>query len=167
MKVPRRPRRRPLLLAAAMGLTLAGALVVTGGVASAAIVGTPTTIVGVQSGRCLEVPNASTTNGVQTQLYDCFGAANQTWTYTSAKQLTVYGNKCLDAYGRGTTNGTIVAIWDCNGQTNQQWNVNSSGTITNVQSGLCLDANGAATANGTKIILWACGNGDNQKWSLT
>ncbi|WFE29451.1 RICIN domain-containing protein [Solwaraspora sp. WMMD791] len=123
-------------------------------------------IVGVQSGRCLEVPNSSTTNGTQTQLWDCNGATGQRWTRTSAGQLMVYGTKCLDANGQGTTNGTTVIIWDCNGQPNQQWTVDASGTIRGVQSGLCLDANGAATANGTKMILWSCHTGTNQQWTL-
>ncbi len=123
-------------------------------------------VVGGQSGRCLDVPNSSTSNGTQLQLYDCSGGSNQRFTYTSGKQLTVYGNKCLDASGQGTSNGTAVIIWDCNGQTNQQWNVNANGTITGVQSGLCVDANGAATANGTKIILWSCNGGTNQQWAL-
>jgi non-reducing end alpha-L-arabinofuranosidase len=135
------------------------------GIALAATVGTPTPIVGAQSGRCLDLPNANTTNGTQVQLWDCNGQANQSWTYTSGKQLQAYGNKCLDAYGQATANGTAVIIWDCNGQTNQQWNINANGTITGVQSGLCLDANGAATANGTKIILWSCNSGSNQQWS--
>ncbi|WFF04245.1 ricin-type beta-trefoil lectin domain protein [Micromonospora sp. WMMD964] len=123
-------------------------------------------LVGGQSGRCVEVPNSSTTNGTQTQLWDCGSGANQRWTHTSGRQLTVYGNKCLDASGNGTANGTQVIIWDCHGGTNQQWNVNTNGTVTNVQSGLCLDANGAATANGTKIILWSCNGGTNQQWTL-
>jgi hypothetical protein len=123
-------------------------------------------IVGGQSGRCVDVPNGSTTNGTQVQLYDCWGGTMQRWTATASKQLTVYGTKCLDASNRGTTNGTAVIIWDCNGQTNQQWNLNANGTITGVQSGLCLDANGAGTANGTKIILWSCNGGANQQWSL-
>jgi hypothetical protein len=122
-------------------------------------------LVGGQSGRCVDVPNGTTTNGTQTQLYDCSGGSNQRWTYTSSKQLQVYGSKCLDANGKGTTNGTAVIIWDCNGQTNQQWNLNSNGTITGVQSGLCLDATNAATANGTKLILWTCNGGPNQQWS--
>ncbi|MET7426363.1 ricin-type beta-trefoil lectin domain protein [Dactylosporangium sp. NPDC005555] len=122
---------------------------------------------GVQSGRCLDVDNSSTTNGVQLQLWDCNGQNNQAWTQTSGRQLVVYGNKCLDAYNNGTTNGTVVAIWDCNGQTNQQWSVNTVGTITGVQSGLCLDASGHGTANGTKIVLWACGSGTNQRWTLS
>ncbi|WP_405143150.1 RICIN domain-containing protein [Sphaerisporangium sp. NBC_01403] len=120
----------------------------------------------VNAGRCLDVPNATTTNGTQLQLWDCGTGSNQQWTLTSAKQLQVYGNKCLDASNHGTTNGTQVIIWDCNGQTNQQWNINSNGTITGVQSGLCLDANAAGTANGTKLILWSCNGGANQQWSL-
>lgn len=123
-------------------------------------------IVGSQSGRCIEVPNGSMTNGTQVQLADCQNVSQQHWTYTSGKQLQVYGNKCLDAYGQGTSNGTQVIIWDCNGQANQQWNVNSNGTITGVQSGLCLDATGAGTASGTKIIIWSCHGGTNQQWSL-
>jgi endoglucanase len=123
-------------------------------------------IVGSASGRCIDVPNASTSNGIQVQLWDCNGASNQRFTYTSSKQLMVYGNKCLDANGRGTSNGTAVIIWDCNGQANQQWNLNSNGSISGVQSGLCLDATGAATTNGTKIQLYSCWGGSNQQWSL-
>lgn len=123
-------------------------------------------IVGGQSGRCVDVPNFSTANGTQVQLWDCSGGTNQRWTYTANKQLTVYGNKCLDAYDAGTANGTAVVIWDCHGGLNQQWNLNADGTITGVPSGLCLDANGAATTNGTKIILWSCNGGANQQWSL-
>jgi hypothetical protein len=156
---------RPIAAIASSLILAAMAVTVTQQAAAAAVVGTPTPIVGAASGRCLDVPNSSTTNGAQIQLYDCSGAANQSWTYTSSKQLTVYGNKCLDANGRGTSNGTAVIIWDCNGQTNQQWNVNADGTVTGVQSGLCVDANGAATGNGTKIILWSCNGQANQRWS--
>jgi hypothetical protein len=123
-------------------------------------------LVGGQSGRCVDVPNATTTNGTQVQLWDCISNSTaQRWTYTAARQLQVYGTKCLDANGAGTSNGTQAIIWDCHGGTNQQWNVNADGTITGVQSGLCLDANGAATANGTRLILWSCNGGANQRWT--
>jgi hypothetical protein len=124
------------------------------------------TIVGGQSGRCVDIGGSSTANGTQAQLWDCHGNTNQRFTYTSGKQLQVFGNKCLGANNQGTGNGTAVVIGDCTSQTAQQWNVNANGTITGVQSGLCLDANGAATANGTKVILWSCGSGANQQWSL-
>jgi endo-1,4-beta-xylanase len=94
-------------------------------------------VVGAQSGRCIDVPNSSRTNGTRVQLYDCNGQSNQSWTYTSGRQLTVFGSLCLDAAGSG--NGSAIQIYSCNGQTNQQWLVDSNGTITGVQSGRCLD----------------------------
>ncbi|MCX4767078.1 ricin-type beta-trefoil lectin domain protein [Streptomyces sp. NBC_01275] len=124
-------------------------------------------VVGTQSGRCLDLFNSTIAKGTQAELWDCNGGSNQAWTYTSRKELVVYGNKCLDAYNLGTTNGTKVVIWDCNGQNNQKWNVNSDGTITNVNAGLCLDASGAGTANRTPMVLWTCAGADNQKWTLT
>jgi endo-1,4-beta-xylanase len=129
--------------------------------------GTTGAVRGVGSGRCLDDPNSTTTQGTQQQIWDCNGQANQRWTRTSSNQLTltVGGTTlCLDASGRGTTNGTPVIIWACNGQTNQQWNVNSNGTVTNVLSGLCLDVTGLGTANGTRVQLWACSGGSNQQW---
>ncbi|BCJ62523.1 ricin-type beta-trefoil lectin domain protein [Micromonospora endophytica] len=131
--------------------------------------GTPgqtTTIVGVGSGRCVDVPGFSTTNGTQLQLWDCHGGTNQQWTYTSGRTLSGQGsNKCLDAEGYGTSPGTRVQIYDCHGGSNQQWQLNADGTITGVQSGLCLDANAAGTANGTRLVLWSCNGQANQRWN--
>jgi hypothetical protein len=123
----------------------------------------------VGSGRCLDVPNSSTTPGTQLQIYTCNGGANQSWTHSSSSQLTVTENGttlCLDASGQGTSAGTKVITWSCNGQANQQWNLNADGTITGVQSGLCLDVTGASTANGALVELWTCNGGTNQQWSL-
>ncbi|MEV6183183.1 non-reducing end alpha-L-arabinofuranosidase family hydrolase [Streptomyces sp. NPDC052015] len=120
---------------------------------------------GVGSGRCLDVPGASQTNGTNLQIYDCWGGTNQQWTLTDSNQLTVYGNKCLDVPGHATTAGTRVQIWTCSGGANQQWRVNADGTIVGVESGLCLDVSGGATANGTAVQLWNCNGGNNQKWT--
>lgn len=117
------------------------------------------------SGRCLDVPNASQNSGTQVTLWDCNGGANQQWTVNTTKQIQVYGNKCLDAEGAGTAAGTRVIIWDCNGGTNQQWNVNSDGTITGVQSGLCVGPNGGGTANSTPVTLQSCSGAASQKWT--
>jgi hypothetical protein len=117
------------------------------------------------SGRCLDVPNASQTSGTQVTLWDCNGGANQQWTVNTTKQIQVYGNKCLDAEGASTSAGTRVIIWDCNGGTNQQWNVNSDGTITGVQSGLCVGPNGGGTANSTPVTLQSCSGAASQKWT--
>ncbi|WP_246636866.1 endo-1,4-beta-xylanase [Actinoplanes hulinensis] len=125
--------------------------------------GTGNRIVGAQSGRCVDVPGATQNNGTRVQLYDCNGQANQTWTLTSSRQLTVYGTRCLDAAGSG--NGSAVQIYACNGQANQQWNVNTNGTITNVQSGRCLDVWG--TGNGQQIQIYDCNGQANQRFSLS
>ncbi|MFD5407898.1 endo-1,4-beta-xylanase [Streptomyces griseorubiginosus] len=119
----------------------------------------------VGSGRCVDVPNAGTTDGTQVQLWDCNNATNQQWTSTSAGELRVYGNKCLDAAGTG--NGARVQIYSCWGGANQQWRLNSDGSIVGVQSGLCLDAVGNGTANGTQIQLYTCSGGSNQRWTRT
>jgi hypothetical protein len=122
-------------------------------------------IVGLGSGRCVDVPGATQQIGTQVQLWDCNGGTNQQWTSTAAGELRVFGGDCLDAAGQGTTAGTKVDIWTCNGGNNQKWTVNGDGTITGVQSGLCLDATGGGTTNGTLLELWTCNGGSNQKWT--
>ncbi|MFC4535414.1 glycoside hydrolase family 27 protein [Sphaerisporangium dianthi] len=125
--------------------------------------GQSSTLVSAASGRCLDVPNSSTTNGTQPVIWDCNGQANQRWTF-SGQTIQALG-KCLDA-PNGATAGSKVQIWDCNGGTNQQWTLNSNGTIRNVQlSNLCLDVYNNNTANGTTVILWTCGSAANQRWS--
>jgi hypothetical protein len=124
---------------------------------------------GTGSNRCLDVPNQSTTNGTQLQIYDCWSGANQQWTYANG-EISVYSGsskKCLDASGGGTANGTAAIIWSCHGGSNQKWNLNSNGSITNAASGLCLDVAGLATANGSKVQLWTCTGATNQRWTLT
>ncbi|MDG4790133.1 ricin-type beta-trefoil lectin domain protein [Micromonospora sp. WMMD1102] len=122
--------------------------------------GSAAQIVGAQSGRCVDVP--SRTNGTRVRLYDCNRQVQQSWTYTSDKQLRVYGDMCLDAAGSG--NGAAVQIYSCHSQTNQQWNVNSNGTITGVQSGRCLDV--WSTANGAQIQIYDCHGQTNQRFNL-
>ncbi|GAA3486997.1 endo-1,4-beta-xylanase [Streptomyces cremeus] len=120
---------------------------------------------GVASGRCLDVPGATTTDGAQVQLWDCNNNTNQQWSHTAAGELRVYGDKCLDAAGNG--NGAKVQIYSCWGGDNQKWRLNSDGSVVGVQSGLCLDAAGAGTANGTLAQLYSCSNAGNQRWTLT
>lgn len=121
-------------------------------------------LVGSQSGRCADDTGSSTTDGTAIELYDCSGAGNQLWTYTSASELRVLG-KCMDASGQGTSNGTAIILYTCNGGINQKWTLAANGEIRGVQSGLCLDATGKGTANGTLLELYTCNGGANQSWS--
>ncbi|GKQ41396.1 non-reducing end alpha-L-arabinofuranosidase family hydrolase [Streptomyces sp. A012304] len=154
--------RRHLSVALSVLVASAATLVVNPSPAQAASTGA---LRGVGSGRCLDVPGASQTDGTNLQIWDCHGGTNQQWTLTDNNQLTVYGNKCLDVPGHATTAGTRPVIWPCNGGTNQQWRVNSDGTVVAVESGLCLDVSGGATANGTAVQLWNCTGANNQKWT--
>ena len=122
-------------------------------------------LVGSQSGRCLNIAGGAQANGTAAQIWDCNGAASQTFAPSQAGEIRVYGNKCLDAYGQGTSAGTAVVIWDCNGGNNQKWMLADNGTVVGVQSRLCLDVNGQATGNGAKVQLWTCNGGANQKWN--
>jgi O-glycosyl hydrolase len=126
-------------------------------------------LIGSQSGRCLDVPGVSTTNGTQLDIYDCNAGSNQEFSLTASGAITVYSGstvKCLDGYQDGTAAGTIVDIYTCNGGANQQWVVHPDGSITNAASGLCLDVYGQGTTNGTKIDEWTCNGGGNQRWTL-
>ncbi|HJP80100.1 MAG TPA: arabinofuranosidase catalytic domain-containing protein, partial [Pseudonocardiaceae bacterium] len=54
----------------------------------------------VGAGKCLDVPNSTTTAGTQTQIWDCDGSTGQAITHTTSNQLTLYnGADCLDANG--------------------------------------------------------------------
>ncbi|MFF5297036.1 ricin-type beta-trefoil lectin domain protein [Paractinoplanes globisporus] len=120
---------------------------------------------GTGSGRCLDVPNATQTDGTLLAIWDCNGGANQWWTLTAGGALSVYGGKCLDVPGHATTAGTRVQIWTCNGGANQQWRLGSDGSVVGAESGLCLDVTGAATANGSPVEIWTCNGAANQKWT--
>jgi hypothetical protein len=111
---------------------------------------------GVASGRCLDVPGGSTTNGTALDLWECNGGGNQSWNLTAAKELRVYGNKCLTA-------GSPATIDACSGTTDQAWEIQPDKTVTSVgRPGQCLEA--ADTGNGSAVNVSACNGQNNQQW---
>jgi endo-1,4-beta-xylanase len=164
-----RPRRAALRLRLTVAVAVAAATLGVLAAAGPAAADTTGPVQAVGAGKCLDVTGHSSTAGTQADIAACSGGSSQTWTHTSANQLTVYsgsGQMCLDANGKGTSPGTKVIIWTCNGQANQQWTINANGTITGVQSGLCLDVTGASTADGALVELWTCNGQPNQQWRL-
>ncbi|HEU5428200.1 MAG TPA: ricin-type beta-trefoil lectin domain protein [Actinocrinis sp.] len=128
-----------------------------------------TSITGVASGRCVDVPGWSTTSGTQLDLWDCNNGGNQQWNYTTTHLLTVYSNKCMQAgTGTGTVaSGTAVVIEDCTGLPAQQWTVNAGGTITNAGgTNLCLDTVAGAGADGTLLDVATCSGSTSQNWKV-
>jgi glucose/arabinose dehydrogenase len=139
-----------------------------GRAAEALTSGTP--LIGVASGRCLDVKGNSKTPGAALQIYQCNGGANQGFTFTAAGELRVYESTlCVEPKNGSTTlgGGTVVAIASCSGLPAQQWRLNADKSITATQSGLCLDVMSQGTANQTPVQLWTCKNQDNQRWNST
>jgi glucose/arabinose dehydrogenase len=158
----RRPRPRVLVAAGAAIATVAALTVAGMGPASAAI-GSP--VIGVGSGRCLDVVGNVDEPRTRLNIHDCNGQDNQAWQVTQAGELKVFdATMCLDVVGQDTTAPADVQIFTCHGGPNQQWRINPDGTITGVQSGLCLDVKGEATGNSAPVQLYTCTGRDNQKW---
>lgn len=122
-------------------------------------------LAGTQSGKCLDVPNSSFTNGTQVDIQNCTGSSQEEFTLTASGAVTA-GGKCLDAYQQGKTAGTVVDVYTCNGGSNQRWALRPDGVLTNAASGLCLDVAGQKTAAGSPVDLWTCNGGTNQQWTL-
>ncbi|MCU1682347.1 MAG: glycoside hydrolase family 5, partial [Amycolatopsis sp.] len=161
--IPTRRWRRALAAVSITVLTTALAWTDVG--TAAAAVTTPGTIVGQQSGRCVDVASGGTANGAVVQLYDCNGTGAQQWQAGSNGAITnPQSGRCLDVNGASTANGARVQLYDCNGTGAQQWQVGSNGTITNPQSGKCLDATGSP--NSSALQIWACGGSANQQWTV-
>lgn len=157
----RSPWRR-LAASVATAALAAGALLALAPTAQAAA----PPLVGVQSGRCLEVRGNSTAAGAAIQLGDCNGAAGQGWALTPAGELRTHdGTRCLDALEWGTTAGTALISWTCTGSANQTFAWGANRSLVHRRSGLCVDVNGARTANGTAVALWTCNGRTNQQWT--
>ncbi|WP_405884593.1 ricin-type beta-trefoil lectin domain protein [Streptomyces sp. NBC_01136] len=73
-------------------------------------------------GLCLDIANASQSDGAVIQLATCNGGWAQRFNLNSSHDLvnTVIG-KCVDAKDSGTANGTRLQLWDCGGTSNQKW----------------------------------------------
>lgn len=166
----------PLRTVTAVALALLLGLVAGGPAAATALAAGPSParaaatggpVVGVASGRCLDVSGASTALRTPVLVHTCHGRENQRWSLTERGELRVYGGTlCLDARGRGTTPGTVVQTYTCHGGDWQRWRVGADGTVRGVASGLCLDVTGRATADRSPVQLWACNGGDWQRWEV-
>jgi len=124
-------------------------------------------ILGVNSGRCLDVANANSADGTAVQIYDCNGTNAQSWLIGSDNTLRALG-KCLTTVGGGTTDHTLVEIRTCTGSVGQKWERygTNSNSLRNPNSGRCLDVLGFQTANGSRPGLWECNGLSNQQWVI-
>jgi autotransporter-associated beta strand protein len=143
-------------------------------------------VVNRKSGKVMEVPDASTSDGVQLDLSTYRGANNQLWdiypigstngigaTNGDLSYFTmraVHDEKAADDINWSYKNGNAISQWGSGGNSVDQWFFEYAGNgyfyIRNRWSGLCLDATDDALANGGRIIQWAANGKSNQQWRL-
>lgn len=118
------------------------------------------------SGRCVDVPGATSSLGASIQLADCNGTGAQHW-IRAGSTFRVYGNECLDIDSGKIASGTRVQLWQCSNNNNAQyWSVMSDGTIRSKDVNLCLEAKDGGTGNGTTLRIGTCVAGKAaQQWS--
>jgi hypothetical protein len=134
--------------------------------------GRPVNIVNDASGACLDVPQASTTAGVQLVTWTCNAGTNQNWTmstegsgYYVTSQLD---GLVMDDSAQSTQSGHAIEQYNPNGGTNQQWTFTSNGsgayTIKSVKSGLCLQP---VSSNGSQVMEQiTCSGATSQLWKI-
>jgi len=128
------------------------------------------------SGKAMDVVNASTADGASIQQWSYSATANQKWvlTHKGANQYTITSSqtgKGIDEESYNSLSGPYVdvyALWNGTGSTNQRWIVTPTDSgyyqIVSVNSGLVLEIPGSSTANGTLIDQQEYGATNTQQW---
>ncbi len=163
-----------LLVLAAVGCADPDAAVLT--VASPITIDTTATytLVGVGSGKCVDVPNGSTSTGVQLDIATCVSSPRQQFKLDAQGSGTYHlrnvgSGLCMDVNAASTADGAAVIQWTCGTGSNQQWSFadsNGAETVTAHHSGKLLDVSNAGTADGTKLQQWTANGGTNQLFKL-
>jgi len=127
-------------------------------------------IVNTHSGLCLEVEDASQSNGASIIQNTCTGADNQDWTEVSilggfALQVE-HSGQCVDVSGGSTASGADLIQWPCNNANNQTFNrVGSSLQVAH--SLKCVDIVSVSVATRANAQQWDCNGTDAQLFSNT
>jgi hypothetical protein len=134
-------------------------------------------IVNAASGKVLEIPGSSMSNGAMLVQDHSIGGTNQQW-----EVLHVNGNPVvhtvmnrtsgmmLDDPGGSMTSGTNIQQFLRNGGTNQQWDFipldDGFDLIVNMTSGMALGIPGHSTSNGTLLQQTLITGLTDQQWSV-
>lgn len=148
-----------------VGLLAAGVLPMTAGAA--------TTMVARHSGKCVDVPGATSSAGVGLQQWVCNGTVAQSFSFNATSDgfyrivPGTHSGLCLQA----GASGTQVTQAACSTTSNaQKWSVSqgSDGAYqVKTQGGTtCLNLAGANSNDGAQLITWACGADANMKFDL-
>jgi polygalacturonase len=133
------------------------------------------TIVNASSGLCLDLPGSSTASGVQLDLQNCGGAANQVWTLSAAGSSSAFtitspvSGLCLGIAGASTSAGKAVQQQTCDGTADQQWTLDAGATtdrLVNVNSTKCMNPSGSGSSAGTLVVQNSCDSAATKQWAL-
>ncbi|MFE3113072.1 RICIN domain-containing protein [Kitasatospora indigofera] len=124
------------------------------------------------SGKALDDPDHSTTQGTQFVLWSPNGGSNQNWVFTQqadgSYQITnALSTLCMDVSGGSATAGARIIQWSCTGGNNQRWLVNATTggyTIASRSSGLLLTA--AAASDGALVTQQPDTGAALQHWTI-
>ncbi|MFF4798861.1 alpha-L-fucosidase [Streptomyces sp. NPDC001351] len=127
------------------------------------------------SGKVMDVKDASTADGALVIQWPWTGGANQQWkllpdTDGSYRLSNVKSGKVLDSPG-GSARGANLDQWTDSGSDNQWWKLVPSTTsgyyrLVNVRTGWCADVANASTSDGADVIQWPTAGGANQDWQI-
>ncbi|MFI1226349.1 MULTISPECIES: RICIN domain-containing protein [unclassified Streptomyces] len=132
-------------------------------------------LVNRRSGRAVDVPRASTTQGTGLTQYTPGSAVNQQFRFIpvgggSYEIRTTHGTTPLawDISGGDATEGAQLVQWSATHATNQQWKITETGdghvTIACARSGKVLGVTADSTANGATIEQQTPNGGTGQQW---
>ncbi|MCO8272814.1 RICIN domain-containing protein [Actinoplanes sp. TRM 88003] len=163
-------------LTAATVAALIGVSVLPSAAATTPVAGGTYYLAVTKSGKCIDVPGASSANGALLQQWGCTdGAAWQQFKVVAAGSnfllQNVSSGRCVDVPGSSAASGVQLQQWGCaSGQANQQWRFAASGSgtfqIINVGNGLCISDKDASTASGAAIIQETCSANSNKQWAF-
>ena len=135
-------------------------------------------IVCVDTGRVLDVTNASAENGAKIIVKDKGKSESQQWQMVKAGDYVKFVNrksgKVLDVPELSKDEGVDMIQWEDNGGENQQWklekaekaNSDKVKCIKSRCSGLVLDVLEASREDGARVVQWGLYGEKNQQWEL-
>jgi hypothetical protein len=132
-------------------------------------------LINAASGKVLDEPNFSSSNGTPIIQYQLNGGTNQQWNLVALADgngeiVNASSGKVLDDPASSTANETLIQQYQLNGGLNQQWKLvalaDGNDEIVNASSGKVLDDPASSTSNGTNIQQFQLNGGANQQWRL-
>ena len=122
------------------------------------------------SGKCLDVPGASTKSGTKLDVVRCAVTSGQYWDLSALQTargaissgVAALNDLCLDDRHASRANDTAMQTYGCNRTPAQQ--ITHVGSTLRVLGG-CVDVQRAGTANHTLVQRYRCNGGVAQQWT--